>query len=128
MPRYLQLLALVAFHTFIKEATDAAIWETHHGGEYDATNFVQEPVVTGITAIGMDHVEQLGPTIENVAWHKAGIFKSGTPGFSAPQDPIVTTVLQARAEDKKVELGLVDANPSLPANVRALQTSAQRTN
>ncbi|RPB21264.1 folylpolyglutamate synthase [Terfezia boudieri ATCC MYA-4762] len=128
MPRYLQLLALVAFHTFIKEATDAAIWETHHGGEYDSTNFIREPIVTGITTIGMDHVEQLGPTIENVAWHKAGIFKSGTPGFSVPQDPNISAVLQARAEEKKIELGFVGVNPSLPTDARALQTSAQKTN
>jgi folylpolyglutamate synthase len=40
MPRFLQLLTLVAFHTFIKEETEAAIYETHHGGEYDATNVV----------------------------------------------------------------------------------------
>ncbi|KAF8426995.1 putative tetrahydrofolylpolyglutamate synthase [Tirmania nivea] len=128
MPRYLQLLALVACHTFIKEATDAAIWETHHGGEYDSTNFILEPVVTGITTIGMDHVAQLGPTIENVAWHKAGIFKSGTPGFSAPQEPTIAAVLQARAEEKQVELGFVGVNPSLPAEARALQTFVQKTN
>ena len=128
MPRYLQLLALVAFHTFIREAADAAIWETHHGGEYDATNFIRGPVVTGITSIGMDHVEQLGPTIENIAWHKAGILKSGAPGFSAHQDPSITAVLQARAKEKQVELGFVDVNPSLPADARALQTLAQQTN
>ena len=40
LPRYLQLLALTAFHTFIREQTQAAIFETHHGGEYDATNVV----------------------------------------------------------------------------------------
>ena len=128
MPRYLQLLALVAFHTFMKEATDATIWETHNGGEYDSTNFIQEPVVTGITTIGMDHVEQLGPTIENVAWHKAGIFKLGVPGFSAPQDPSIAAVLQTRAEEKQTELGFVDLDPSLPDNARALQTPVQKTN
>lgn len=62
---------------------DAAIFETHHGGEYDATNVISKPVVTGITSLGMDHVDQLGPTLDDVAWHKAGILKTGAPAFSS---------------------------------------------
>ncbi|KAK8135625.1 folylpolyglutamate synthase [Apiospora sp. TS-2023a] len=38
LPRYLQLLFMLAVHTFIREGVDTAIIETHHGGEYDATN------------------------------------------------------------------------------------------
>lgn len=49
-PRYLQFLALLAFHTFIRQEIEAAIFEVHHGGEYDATNVIQNPVVTGITS------------------------------------------------------------------------------
>lgn len=82
-PRYLQFLALVSFHAFIKEGVDVAIHETHQGDEYDATNV--RPVVTAITPIDEDHMHQLGPSLENVAWHKAGIFKAGAPAFSAPQ-------------------------------------------
>ena len=74
-PRSLQLYALLAFHVFIREKVDVAIFETHNGGEYDATNVVMEPVVTAVTSLGMDHVDMLGPTIENIAWHKSGIFK-----------------------------------------------------
>lgn len=128
MPRFLQLLALVAFHTFIREKTQATIYETHHGGEYDATNVVQSPIVTGITTIGLDHVAQLGPSIENIAWHKAGIFKSGTPAFSAPQEPGPAAVLQARAAEKGVELRFVEVDPSLRGDVQALQPPVQRTN
>jgi folylpolyglutamate synthase len=32
IPRYLQLLALLSFHVFIKESVDVAIYETHLGG------------------------------------------------------------------------------------------------
>ena len=128
MPRYLQIWALVAFHTFIREAIDATICETHHGGEFDSTNFVQEPIVTGITSIGMDHVEGLGPTIETIAWHKAGIFKMGTLAFSVPQDPSVTAVLQARAAERGAQLKFVEVDPSLPDNARVLQVPVQRTN
>jgi hypothetical protein len=40
----------VNVHVFIRENVDAAIFETHHGGEYDATNVIQKPIVTGITS------------------------------------------------------------------------------
>src|ERR1700694_5719103 len=85
VPRYLQLYALLSFHTFIREGVDVAVYETHHGGEYDATNVVEKPVVSVITPIDEDHVDQLGPSVANIAWHKAGILKAGAPAFSALQ-------------------------------------------
>lgn len=117
-PRYLQLLALLAFHTFIRERVQAAIFETHHGGEYDATNVISQPVVTAITSLGMDHIAQLGPTIDDIAWHKSGIFKPGVPTFSAPQDLGPVEVMRRRAEEKNVPLKFVSINEKLPENKR----------
>lgn len=127
-PRYLQFVALLAFHTFIRENVQAAIFETHYGGEYDATNVMQNPVVTGITSLGMDHIAQLGPTIENIAWHKAGIFKSRSPAFSVPQDPGPAEVMINRAAEKQTVLTFILGDNSLPSNDRALGTSVQRLN
>ncbi|KAL9023786.1 MAG: hypothetical protein Q9196_006974, partial [Gyalolechia fulgens] len=127
-PRYLQLLFLISVHAFIREGIDVAIYETHNGGEYDATNIFQKPVVTGVTTIGMDHVEQLGPLIENIAWHKAGIFKPGSPAFSTFQEPAAATVLQQRANEKNVALQFIGVNPTLPQNALALKPEVQRTN
>ena len=127
-PRYLQFMALLAIHTFCQERTQAAIFETHHGGEYDATNVVSAPVVTGITSIGLDHLAQLGPDVEDVAWHKAGIFKKGSLAFSAPQLPAVEAVLQSRAVEKGVQLEIVQVDPSLPRNANALLPQVQRIN
>ncbi|KAI4187731.1 MAG: hypothetical protein LQ348_004032, partial [Seirophora lacunosa] len=120
-PRYLQLLFLISVHAFIREGTDVAIYETHNGGEYDATNVIQKPVVTGVTTIGMDHVEQLGPSIENIAWHKAGIFKHGSPAFSTLQEPAAATVLQQRANEKNAALQFIGVDPTLPRNALALK-------
>ncbi|PYH97323.1 folylpolyglutamate synthase [Aspergillus ellipticus CBS 707.79] len=127
-PRYLQLLALLAFHTFIREEVDAAIFETHHGGEYDATNVIQKPVVTGITSLGMDHVAQLGPTLESIAWHKSGIFKSGAPAFSVLQESGPAEVLRDRAIEKRTNLTFVSTNNLLPANDKNLSVPVQRLN
>jgi folylpolyglutamate synthase len=127
-PRYLQLFLLVSLHAFIREGVDAAILETHHGGEYDSTNVIEKPIVTAITPLGMDHVKQLGPSIENIAWHKAGIFKSGAPAFSALQETAASEVLRNRASDKGVSLQFVDNDSSLLAHSPQLKPDVQRTN
>ncbi|KAK3938433.1 folylpolyglutamate synthase [Diplogelasinospora grovesii] len=110
-PRYLQLLALISYHTFLKEQVDVAIYETHHGGQYDATNVILHPVVTALTSIGMDHVRELGPSIENIAWHKAGIFKASAPAFSLPREA------EDRAAEKGVVLRFVRVDRNLPGNL-----------
>ena len=128
-PRFLQLLLLVAIHAFIGERVDAAVFETHHGGEYDATNIIERSVVSGITPIGMDHIAQLGPTIENIAWHKAGVFRRGALAFSTPQVPEVVEILNRRAKEKESTLEyVVDINPLLPENAPALRPEVQRVN
>ena len=127
-PRYLQLLMLVAVHTFIRECVDIFVCETHNGGEYDATNFFAHPIATGIATIGMDHVLQLGPTIENIAWHKSGIFKPGTPAFSVSQEHRVDVVLQRRAKEKKVTLEFVDDKMLNNSDIPAMKTTLQRRN
>ena len=128
-PRYLQLLMLVSVHAFIEEGVDAAIYETHNGGEYDATNMITKPVVTGISTIGLDHVEQLGPTIGNIAWHKAGIFKTASPAFSTAQELEATRMLESRAREKGVDLNFVmDLDPALPESALTLKPGVQNTN
>lgn len=130
LPRYLQLLLLVAFHAFISEGVEAAIIETHHGGEYDSTNVIDRPVATVVTSLGMDHIEQLGPAIGNIAWHKAGIFKQGVHAFSAPQDSATAVeVLRRRASDKGVPLQFVSVDESLlPAGSPRLEPAVQMLN
>jgi folylpolyglutamate synthase len=127
-PRHLQLFALLSFHAFISEGVDAAIYETHHGGEYDSTNVIEKPVVTAITSLGLDHVKQLGSSIDSIAWHKAGIFKSGSPAISAPQETAAAEVLRKRASDKNVSLQFVNADSSLAAHIVQVKPDVQRTN
>lgn len=75
-----------------------AIYECHNGGAFDSTNVIEKPVITAITPIGEDHILQLGPTIEHIAWHKAGIMKPGTLALSVPQNLKVISVLRSRAK------------------------------
>lgn len=128
MPRYLQFLALLSYHVFIREGVDVAIIETHSGGEYDATNVSQNTVVAGIATLGLDHIAALGPTIVDIAWHKGGIIKPGSLAYSAPQEPAAAAVLQRRADEKQIPLEFVSIDSEIPSSARALKPEVQRTN
>ena len=78
--------------------------------------------------IGMDHVEQLGPSIENIAWHKSGIFKPHTPAFTVPQEPSVMQMMEQRAIEKNANLTIVDTDNLLLNDALVLRQSVQRTN
>ncbi|CZR68768.1 related to tetrahydrofolylpolyglutamate synthase [Phialocephala subalpina] len=127
-PRFLQLYFIFALHAFIREGVDAAIIETHHGGEYDSTNVVEKPVVTCVTTLGLDHVQQLGSSLESIAWHKAGIFKPGARAVSAPAVPEATAMLENRALEKGASLEFADNNPVLPEGVAQIEPAVLRTN
>lgn len=113
-PGFLQILTLVSFHAFFREHVDVAIFETNNGGTHDATN-IAKPNVVGITSLGLDHVQALGSKIEDIAWHKSGIFKPGIPAFSSIQEPVAAAVLQNRASEKDVQLTFVDVDDTFLA-------------
>lgn len=104
-----------------------AIFETHHGGEYDATNVITEPVVTTVTTLGMDHVVDLGPTLKDIAWHKAGIFKPGAIALSAAQEDMAAEMLRRRADKIGVSLTFIPVSSHLPKSIK-LAPTVQRIN
>ncbi|KAK9177968.1 hypothetical protein WN943_027158 [Citrus x changshan-huyou] len=104
MPPLFQFLTVLAFKIFVCEQVDVAIIEVGLGGETDSTNVIKEPVVCGITSLGMDHMELLGNTLNDIAFHKAGIFKPQIPAFTVPQLSEAMSVLQDRALELMVPL------------------------
>ena len=88
-PAYFKFLTILAFHVFIEEKVDVALVEVGIGGSYDCTNVVEKPVAVGITLLDYDHTKVLGNTIEEIAWHKAGIMKAGSIAFANPSQPAV---------------------------------------
>ncbi|KAH3796783.1 hypothetical protein DPMN_150354 [Dreissena polymorpha] len=100
MPNYFGFLTVMSLYVFLQEKVDVAIMEVGIGGEYDCTNMIRNPVVCGVTSLGLDHVSILGSTIDKIAWHKAGIFKPGVPAFTVPQPPEAMRVLAERALEK----------------------------
>ncbi|OQD73735.1 hypothetical protein PENDEC_c014G06092 [Penicillium decumbens] len=114
-PQYFRYLTLMAFHTYLSEGVDAAIIECGIGGEYDCTNVIQNPKASVITSLGIDHTAMLGNTIDQIAWHKGGIIKTGVRAFSAPQPPEAVEVLEQRAAEKASQLDIVAEHPDLRA-------------
>ncbi|KAK1752581.1 folC protein [Echria macrotheca] len=103
-PFYFRFLTILGVHVFVSEGVKDVVLECGIGGEYDATNVVDENVVTAavVTQLGLDHVGMLGDTVEKIAWNKAGVFKRGVKGFTRRLDgqPGVMRVLRERAEEK----------------------------
>lgn len=69
----------MAFLYFRKMKCDYVLLEAGMGGRMDATNVIGKPVLSVITAIGMDHMAWLGHSIAAIAREKGGIIKEGCP-------------------------------------------------
>ena len=81
---------------FAEARLDVGVIEVGAGGRFDLTNVVR-PAVSVITSVGIDHVVTLGDSIEEIAWHKAGIIKPGAPVVTAVTDPRALTAIDREA-------------------------------
>lgn len=98
---------------------DATVLEVGIGGTYDSTNIVPKPIVTGVSALGLDHTAVLGNTIEEIATNKGGIYKAGAPALSVPQDQAAgLAVLKECAEKVGAPFEIVPPLPSIPLGLR----------
>lgn len=103
--RYGEIWVALTFVAYAAERVDLGVVEVGSGGRWDYTNVIQ-PDVCVINRIGMDHVRTLGPTIADIAAHKAGIIKAGTPVAVAEQPPDALAVVLAEADMQGVSVSL----------------------
>ena len=94
-----EIITALAYDYFATEKVDVAIMEVGMGGLLDSTNVCQ-PILTGITTIGLDHVALLGDTLEAIAEQKAGIIKQGIPLVTGSIVPEALAVIDCIAEGK----------------------------
>ncbi|MHC4025902.1 bifunctional folylpolyglutamate synthase/dihydrofolate synthase [Streptococcus sp. KHUD_018] len=94
-----EIITALAYDYFSSEKVDVAIMEVGMGGLLDSTNVCQ-PILTGITTIGLDHVALLGDTLEAIAEQKAGIIKQGIPLVTGRITQEALTVIDPIAEAK----------------------------
>ena len=93
---FFEATTALAFQHFARAGADVALIETGLGGRLDSTNVVV-PRAAGVTSIGFDHMEYLGPTLQAIAGEKAGIFKAGVPAIIGEPDAEVRGWLAAAA-------------------------------
>lgn len=93
---FFEATTCMAFDYFARERVDVAVIEVGLGGRLDATN-VLTPLATAVTSIGMDHMQYLGNTIEQISTEKAGIFKTGVPAAIGDGDAKVRAQLASLA-------------------------------
>lgn len=97
-PNFFEFLFLMAVCWYEVQKPDYVIYETGLGGRLDATNVLQ-PCLTILTSIGMDHMQYLGNTLEQIAGEKAGILKPDTPCIYLCQKDVTETVIRQRGEE-----------------------------
>ena len=95
-----ELLTATAFEIFAREKIDIGVVEVGMGGRLDATNILENPFVTVLSKIGLDHQEFLGNTLEAITREKAGILKPCVPCvIDSTNEESVKTVIKDIAEN-----------------------------
>lgn len=92
----------IALRWFDEQEVNAAVLEVGRGGRFDDMAVVPNQLSL-FTHIELEHIDYLGPTLERIAWHKAGIIKPRSYAYSVPQEKLVLDIIQAEAEAKGAE-------------------------
>ena len=98
-PSYFEFLYGMGMMAFEEMNVEYVILETGLGGRLDATNSFENPSVSIITSISLDHTDILGDTIEKIAAEKAGIIKKNVPVFYDGSDAAASAVIARTAKE-----------------------------
>lgn len=115
---WFEFLTAIAFYWFAQNNVDVAVIEVGLGGRFDATNVVQDVLVSVITNIDLDHTHILGGTVELIAAEKAGIIKDGVTVVTGATGAALS-VIRTRAQEHNCKLVEVDQLhlDALPAQI-----------
>ena len=106
-PSFFEATVAMAFDYFAQEEVDIAVIEVGLGGRLDSTNIIS-PEVCLITNIGLDHMNLLGDTLEEIAFEKAGIIKKNTPIVISETNEITAPVFIKKANEEAASLIFAD--------------------
>lgn len=108
VPTEFEIITALGMLYFAQRQCDVVVLEVGLGGTLDSTNVIDRPECAVITALGMDHVKELGPTLADIAAAKAGIIKEGCPVVSYGGVPEADAVIRRVAAEKHAQLTEVD--------------------
>ena len=95
----------IAFEYFKKQNCDIVVLETGLGGRLDATNVIDNAILTILMSIGLDHTQYLGETIEEITAEKCGIIKENNKVIVYPiQETGAKCVIEKFCKAKNADL------------------------
>ncbi len=94
---FFEITTAAAFLAFARTPADWTLLEVGLGGEFDATNVIDQPALTVITPVSIDHQQYLGDTLAEIAVAKAGIIKRGVTCVVGPQEDAALAVIERKA-------------------------------
>ena len=109
-PTEFELITAIAFQYFFEEGCDVIVLEVGMGGRLDSTNVIENPLLSIVTGISLDHTAYLGDTIEKIAYEKAGIIKSGSPVIFGGDSPAAERVIHDAALERGSDFYKADYN------------------
>ncbi|QUI23556.1 bifunctional folylpolyglutamate synthase/dihydrofolate synthase [Vallitalea pronyensis] len=109
-PTEFEVITALAFLCFKESQCDFIVLETGLGGRYDATNVMEATTCCVITAIGMDHTNFLGDSIEKIAYQKAGIIKPNSEVVLYQQNDTIMEVIRTECQENKAKLHIAEVN------------------
>ncbi len=101
-----EMQTFMAFAYFQDKKVQMAVIEVGMGGLLDATN-IFTPILSVITNIGIEHTNYLGPTLADIARHKAGIIKDEVAILIGKLEPQALRVVKDESDKKKAPLTIV---------------------
>lgn len=103
-PTEFEIVTAIGLLYFMEEGVDFVVLEVGLGGRFDATNIIPSAEVSIITAIGWDHMAQLGDSLAKIAGEKAGIIKKNGRVVVYPQSSEIQGVIRERADENKAKI------------------------
>ncbi|KXZ40302.1 dihydrofolate synthase / folylpolyglutamate synthase [Alkalithermobacter thermoalcaliphilus JW-YL-7 = DSM 7308] len=107
-PTQFEIITAIALYYYNEKNVDFVVLEVGMGGRFDSTNVIENPLLCVITPISMDHKDELGDTIEKIAYHKAGIIKHGCDVVVYPQEKEAQKVIMEEVNDKNACVYIAD--------------------
>ena len=122
-PSFFEVTTAMAFKYFSDKRVDIAVVEVGLGGRLDCTNIIT-PILSVITNISYDHMQQLGNSLEQIAMEKAGIIKRDVPVVIGEALSETRGIFEAVARETKAPIVFAEDHPEVKS-VKLLDNTIQ---
>ena len=118
-PAFFELTLALALHHFARERIEVAVIEAGVGAKHDTTRTLENVRAVVITNVGRDHLDTLGPTVQNIARDKADAIRPGVPTLTGATDEALGVISEVAV---KRGSPLFVLSPNMPQNLFHLPT------